>query len=67
MLDPTGQLQTYERAGQNAQRLALMEECKTLPFGAVWDMACLQSDVPVGADWLSEIESHENTVLAGRR
>jgi len=67
MLDPTVQLQKYERAGQNAQRLALMEECKTLPFGAVWDMACMQADVPVGTNWIGEVESYEKTVLAGRR
>jgi L-rhamnose isomerase len=66
MLDPTARLQACERRGQNAQRLALMEEAKTLPFGAVWDMACLQSDVPVGTDWIGAVESYEKTVLATR-
>ncbi len=44
-------------------RLALMEEQKSLPFGAVWDYYCLKSGVPVGADWLSDIRRYEESVL----
>ena len=29
--------------GDYTARLALLEECKTLPFGAVWDYYCAQS------------------------
>ena len=35
LLDPTAKLKQYEDAGKNSQRLALMEEFKTMPFGAV--------------------------------
>jgi len=52
LLDPTAQLQAYEAEGKNAQRLALMEEFKSMPFAAVWDKLCEQGNVPVGADWI---------------
>lgn len=62
LLDPTAQLQAYEAAGQNAQRLALMEAFTTMPFGAVWDQLCEQAEVPVGAAWLADMEAYERTL-----
>jgi L-rhamnose isomerase len=67
LLDPTRRLQELERAGRNAQRLAVMEEAKTLPFGAVWDMACERAGVPLGDAWLPAVENYERAVLARRR
>ena len=66
LLDPTEQLQAYEAEGKNAQRLALMEEFKSMPFGAVWDKLCEKAGVPVGADWLKEMEAYESDVLSAR-
>jgi L-rhamnose isomerase len=66
MLEPTARLGQYEAGGDFASRLALMEECKTLPWGAVWDYYCLQADVPVGQAWLDEVKAYESAVLAGR-
>ena len=66
LLDPTSQLQAYESEGKNAQRLALMEEFKSMPFAAVWDMLCEKADVPVGAAWIGEMEAYEADVLSLR-
>jgi len=66
LLDPTKKLQQLEAEGKNAQRLALMEEAKSLPFASVWDMLCLKVDVPVGPSWISEMEAYEVAVLAKR-
>jgi len=44
----------------------LLEECKTLPFGAVWDEHCRRQNVPVGVQWLDEVKAYERDVLAGR-
>jgi L-rhamnose isomerase len=66
LLDPTDQLQAYEAEGKNAHRLALMEEFKTMPFGAVWDMLCEKAGVPAGAEWLAEMEAYETEVLSVR-
>ena len=67
LLDPTAQLRQYEAEGKNAQRLALMEEFKSMPFGAVWDMLCEKAGVPVGSAWIAEMEKYEVDVLSQRR
>ena len=59
LLDPSAMLKQYEDAGKNSQRLAVMEEFKTMPFGAVWTQLCEQAGVPVGTDWLAEMEAYE--------
>jgi L-rhamnose isomerase len=66
LLDPTATLQTLEAEGDGAAKLALMEEMKTMPLGAVWDYHCLQSDVPVGPAWLNEMHAYEEKVLSAR-
>lgn len=66
LLDPTAQLQTYEAEGKNAQRLAMMEEFKSMPFGAVWDMLCEKAGVPVGTAWIAEMEKYEAKVQSKR-
>ena len=66
MLEPSDTLRTLEANGDYTARLALLEEVKTLPFGAVWDRYCESSGVPVGGAWLTEIKSYEDQVLAVR-
>jgi L-rhamnose isomerase len=66
MLEPTAHLKQLEREGDYTSRLALMEECKTLPFGAVWDHHCEQRGVPVGEKWLAEVKAYEKSVLSKR-
>jgi L-rhamnose isomerase len=66
LLEPTDRLEQLERNGDFTGRLALMEELKSLPAGAVWDDYCLKSGVPVGADWLHEVRRYEKDVLEAR-
>lgn len=66
MLEPTKTLIQYEEAGQNFERLALLEELKTKPFGAVWDYYCMTENVPVGEKYIAEIQQYEKEVLAKR-
>jgi L-rhamnose isomerase len=66
-LEPTKLLLDAEKAGKNHERLALMEELKTLPFSAVWDKLCLDAGTPVGADWLQPVDEYEKTVLSKRK
>jgi len=66
LLEPTGRLRSLESAGDYTSRLALLEEAKTLPFGAVWDYYCAGSGVPVGEAWLEEVKQYEKDVLARR-
>jgi len=66
MLEPIEHLKQHERDGDYTSRLALIEELKSMPFGAVWDYYCLHSGVPVGMDWMKEIKQHEQNVLSNR-
>jgi L-rhamnose isomerase len=67
LLEPTDLLRRFEREGDYTARLALLEELKTLPFGAVWDYHCLKQGVPAGAAWLNEVQQYEKDVLSRRR
>lgn len=66
MLEPTKTLLKYEENGQNFERLALLEEMKSKPFGAVWDYYCLQEGVPAGEDYITEIQQYEKETLLKR-
>jgi L-rhamnose isomerase len=66
LLEPIQTLRDLEAAGDYTGRLALLEELKTLPFGAVWDYYCLRQGVPVGADWLDAVRDYEREVLSRR-
>jgi L-rhamnose isomerase len=66
LLEPIAELRQMEAGGDYTGRLALLEELKTMPHGAVWDEYCRRQDVPVGAAWLDEVRGYEQTVLSGR-
>lgn len=66
LLEPMDLLRRLEAEGDYTGRLALLEELKTLPFGAVWDFYCLKAGVPVGEDWLDEVRCYERDVLSRR-
>jgi len=64
LLQPIGRIRAAEQAGANWERLALMEEAKTLPMGAVWEECLRRHGVP--ADWMAEVRGYEASELAGR-
>ena len=66
LLEPTQKLREMELAGDYTARLAMLEEHKTLPFGAVWDYYCLKENTPAQADWLKEIRDYEAKVTSLR-
>jgi L-rhamnose isomerase len=66
LLDPVQRLQELESEGKLAQKLAWMEEAKTLPFGEVWEELCRRADVPVGGEWITELDEYEAKVLSRR-
>ena len=66
LLEPTADLRRLESAGDFSKRLALMEEMKAMPFGAVWDNFCLEQGAPVGIAWMDEVKQYENQVLSKR-
>jgi len=66
LLEPTQRLRQAEDAGDYTARLAMLEENKTLPFGAVWDYYCARQDVPAGDNWLTEVRQYETEVTSLR-
>ena len=66
LLEPTNLLLQEEEKGNLGNRLALMEELKTLPYGAVWNKFCLDHNAKVGVEWLNSIKEYEEKVLLKR-
>ena len=66
LLEPTKNLRQAEANGDYTTRLAMIEELKTLPFGAVWDYYCEKSGVPVGDAWLKDVRQYEKEVMGKR-
>jgi L-rhamnose isomerase len=65
LLEPPA-IRAAELAGDTTARLALQEEARSLPFGAVWDRHCEAMEVPVGNTWLPEVKRYERHVLSNR-
>jgi L-rhamnose isomerase len=67
LLEPISLLKETESAGNNFQRLALLEEMKSYPFGAVWDYYCMRSNTLVGTAWIAEVNEYEKQILSKRK
>jgi L-rhamnose isomerase len=66
LLEPTSTLRQLELDGDFTSRLALLEELKQFPAGAVWDYYCLEQEVPVGPAWIGDVKRYESDVLSKR-
>lgn len=66
MLEPVELLRKVEVERDFTTRLALVEEFKSYPFGAVWDYYCATAGVPVREEWLAEVKDYEREVLLQR-
>ena len=59
-------MQTAENEGDYTKRLAMLEERKSMPAGAIWDYYCLKNNIPVGMDWYKQVKQYEADVLSKR-
>lgn len=66
LLEPLDMLRQYEDDDKGFERLALLEEAKTLPIGAVYDYFNMINNVPVGEDFIADVERYEVDVLSKR-
>lgn len=66
MLEPVEALKKAELEGDYTVRLALTEEFKSYPFGAIWDYYCASNNVPVREQWIKEVKDYEQSVLLQR-
>ena len=66
LLEPRELISKYELEDRHFEVLALMEETKALPWNAVYDEFCLRNSVPVGSDFIAEVQAYEKDVLSKR-
>ncbi|HEM3587816.1 TPA: L-rhamnose isomerase [Streptococcus suis] len=66
LLEPTKDLKDMENAFDFTSRLAYTEELKDFPYADIWNYFCLQNEVPVGLDWLTDVRQYEEEVLSKR-
>lgn len=66
ILEPADMLKNIELEMDYTQRLAMLEELKTMPWSAVWDYYCSTKEVPAGMAWFDEVKQYENDVLSKR-
>ncbi|WP_077319474.1 L-rhamnose isomerase [Virgibacillus proomii] len=66
LLTPNHYLRDLQEKGNFTERLALMEELKTYPFGTIWDYYCEEMKVPTGMAWFDEVNKYEAAVLSKR-
>lgn len=65
-LEPGRQLRQLEESGDFTGRLALWEQAKQLPWGAVWSEFCERAEVASGWEWLQVVRRYERDVLSQR-
>lgn len=66
LLEPIAKLREFEAKGQNFERMALLEEAKSMPWGAVYNYYCAKKGVIVGEDYIADIQKYEAEVTSKR-
>ena len=66
LLEPKETISKYELEGRTFETLALIEECKALPWNAVYDEFCVRNDVPVGESYMTDVLKYEKEVTSKR-
>jgi len=66
LLGPLDLLKQFENKGDYTSRLALQEELKGMPAGAVWDYYCMKQGVPTGMGYMDVIQNYEKRELSKR-
>ena len=66
LLEPRELISRLELAGEGYKVLALVEEQKAMPWQAVYDEFCVRNSVPVGADFITDIDEYVASVTSKR-
>ena len=66
LLEPLHTISDLELRGQGYKVLGIIEEQKCMPWQAVYDEFCVRCGVPVGQDWMQEVDAYEKAVLSKR-
>ena len=65
-LEPFALLTDAENRWDFADRMAVQEAAKALPWGAVWNYFCAMNDIPQDFEYMREIAQYEKAVLFKR-
>ena len=66
LLEPVDTLNKIENDKNYTERMVMTEEMKSMPFGIVYDYYCFMNNIPVGMEYLTEINKYEKEVLSKR-
>ena len=66
LLQPHEELRKLQDASRFTEKMVLMEEAKTLPFGDIWEEFCRREGVPADESWFEQVARYERDVLAKR-
>ncbi len=66
LLEPKATIAQCELAGEGYKVLTMLEEQKAMPWQAVYDEFCLRNNVPVGQEFMGEIDKYVETVTSKR-
>ena len=66
LLTPNATLKELQDSGRRTELLALQEEYKTYPLGAVWEEFCRRAGVPEDESWVTNVLDYEKNVLSKR-
>ena len=65
LCQPSEMLKELQDTNQMSKKMVVMEQCKTLPIGDVWEEYCRQCGVEAEG-WFDEIQKYEDEVLSKR-
>ena len=66
LLQPNQKLKELQDNAEFTELMALNEELKTLPFGAIWNEYLKRQGVANGQEWIKQVKEYENKVLVKR-
>ncbi|MBB3697203.1 L-rhamnose isomerase [Flammeovirga yaeyamensis] len=66
LLEPTDLIKAHEEKGENFERMFLLEQAKSLPWGAVWDYYCLQQQTALDSEIIDVVQDYEKSHLLHR-
>lgn len=67
LLQPHEELRRLQDQADFTRKMMLMEECKTLPFGDIWEEYCRRQGVPADSSWYETVMAYEKQVLEVRK
>lgn len=66
LLMPNSLMKKLQDNADFTELMVISEECKTLPFGDIWEHYCKIQGAPADGEWFDEIKKYEKDVLSRR-